>query len=158
MLFQLVWPWAILFLQAAAVICLAPGAIMGNLLIPGGLVTVIFTLRVASNITDISSFSFDIGVVGAAGWTLATALSTQVLYNILELPKQLQTTILALIKSGPSTAQTICSVTGKARAVESSYLNQLVVLKLAQKEKRPSALHQGRFKVFFSADLEALDW
>jgi hypothetical protein len=87
------------------------------------------------------------------------ALSSKTLYNILQLPKQLQTTILALIKMGPSTAESICSATGKARAVESSYLNQLVVLKLAKKEsRRPDGLRQGRFKVFFSADLEALDW
>ena len=90
---------------------------------------------------------------------MATALSTQRLYHILELPKQLQITLLALIKMGPSTAESICSATGKARAVESSYLNQLVVLKLAKKESRhPDGLHQGRFKMFFSADLEALDW
>jgi hypothetical protein len=87
------------------------------------------------------------------------ALPSKTLYNILELPKHLQTTILALIKSGPSTARSICSVTGKARAVESSYLNQLVVLKLVKKDsRRPDGVCQGRFKVFFSADLEALDW
>ena len=86
------------------------------------------------------------------------ALPSKTLYNILELPKQLQTTILALIKSGPSTAQSICSVTGKARAVESSYLNQLVTMKLAQKQRRRPDEMRGRYKVFFTVDLEALNW
>ena len=39
----------------------------GKTLNPGQLVAVVFTLRVASTITDITSFSFDIGVVGVAG-------------------------------------------------------------------------------------------
>ena len=39
----------------------------GKTLNPGQLVAVVFTLKVASTITDITSFSFDIGVVGVAG-------------------------------------------------------------------------------------------
>jgi hypothetical protein len=39
----------------------------GDVLNPGQLVAVTFTLKVASTITDITSFSFDIGVVGSAG-------------------------------------------------------------------------------------------
>jgi hypothetical protein len=34
---------------------------------PGQLIAVVFTLKVAATITDITSFSFDIGVVGVAG-------------------------------------------------------------------------------------------
>ncbi len=39
----------------------------GGVLNPGQLVAVTFTLSVASTITGITSFSFDIGVVGVAG-------------------------------------------------------------------------------------------
>ena len=73
------------------------------------------------------------------------------LFRILELPKHLQTTVLTLLKLGQATATEISESTGKARAVESAYLNQLVVMKIARKERK------GR-KAFFSVDLEALDW
>jgi hypothetical protein len=89
---------------------------------------------------------------------LATALSSKELFNILELPKYLQTTVLALIKAGPCTAQSICNVTEKARAVESSYLNQLVTMKLAQKQRKRTKGMRGRYRVFFTVDLEALKW
>ena len=64
-------------------------------------------------------------------------------YKILDLPKQLQVTILALIKLGSSTAAAVSSVTGKARAVESGYLNQLVTLKLVHSERRVNSAHRG---------------
>jgi DNA-binding transcriptional ArsR family regulator len=73
------------------------------------------------------------------------------LFKILELPKHLQTSVLALLKLGHATATEISESTGKARAVESAYLNQLVVMKIARKERK------GR-KAFFQVDLEALDW
>ena len=73
------------------------------------------------------------------------------LFKILELPKHLQTTIVTLLKLGRATAVEISESTGKARAVESAYLNQLVVIKVAHKERK------GR-KAFFTVDLEALDW
>lgn len=73
------------------------------------------------------------------------------LFRILELPKHLQTTVLTLLKLGHATASEISESTGKARAVESAYLNQLVVMKIARKERK------GR-KAFFSLDMEALDW
>ena len=79
-------------------------------------------------------------------------------YRILELPKQLQVTILALIKLGSSTATSVSAVTGKARAVYSLYLNQLVVMKLVKKKRRVDILRRGRYQVFFTADLEALNW
>jgi len=85
-------------------------------------------------------------------------VSSKRFFNILDLPKQLQVTILALIKLGPSTATVVSSVTGKARAVESLYLNQLVVMKLVKKERRAVAHHRGHAAVVFSVDLEALDW
>lgn len=73
------------------------------------------------------------------------------LFKILELPKHLQTTILTLLKLGHATAGEVSASTGKARAVESAYLNQLVVMRIARKERK------GR-EAFFAVDLEALDW
>ncbi len=73
------------------------------------------------------------------------------LFRILELPKHLQTTVLTLLQLGRATASEISEVTGKARAVESGYLNQLVVMRIVGKERK------GR-KAFFQVDLEALDW
>ncbi len=73
------------------------------------------------------------------------------LYRILELPKHLQTTIVTLLKLGLATASEVSESTGKARAVESAYLNQLVTMKIAHKGRK------GR-KAFFTVDLEALDW
>ena len=73
------------------------------------------------------------------------------LFRILELPKHLQTSVLTLLKLGLATASEVSGSTGKARAVESAYLNQLVVMKVAHKERK------GR-KAFFTVELEALDW
>ena len=73
------------------------------------------------------------------------------LFRILELPKHLQTTVLTLLKLGRATATEVSEATGKARAVESAYLNQLAVMKIVRKERK------GR-KAFFTVDLEALDW
>lgn len=73
------------------------------------------------------------------------------LFKILEFPKHLQTTIVTLLKLGRATAAEVSELTGKARAVESAYLNQLFVMKVAHKERI------GR-KAFFTVDLEAFDW
>ena len=73
------------------------------------------------------------------------------LYKLLEFPKHLQTTIVTLLKLGRATAEDIAGLTGKARAVESAYLNQLVVMRIIRKNRK------GR-KAFFEVDLEALDW
>jgi hypothetical protein len=73
------------------------------------------------------------------------------LFRVLEFPKHLQTTVIALLKLGRATAEDVAKVTGKARAVESAYLNQLVVMKVVQKAR------QGR-KAFFMVDLEGLNW
>ena len=77
--------------------------------------------------------------------------SQKQLYRVLDFPKHLQVTLTSLLKLGLATADQVASVTGKARAVESSYLNQLAVMRIVQKE------HRSR-TVFFSVDLEALDW
>jgi len=73
------------------------------------------------------------------------------LFKILELPKHLQITVLTLLKLGHATAAMVCASTGKARAVESAYLNQLAVMRIARKERK------GR-EAFFAVDLEGLDW
>ena len=73
------------------------------------------------------------------------------LFKILEFPKHLQTTLVTLLKLGLASASEVSESTGKARAVESAYLNQLVIMKVARKERK------GR-KAFFTVDLEALDW
>ena len=73
------------------------------------------------------------------------------IYRILEFPKHLQTTLIALLKLGRATADQVSKATGKARAVESAYLNQLTTMKLVAKER------DGR-KAVFSVDFEALNW
>lgn len=85
-------------------------------------------------------------------------MSSKGFFRILELPKHLQVTILALLKLGSSTATAVSAVTGKARALESSYLNQLVTLKLVCKEQHVNPLHRGKPIVVFTVVLEALDW
>ncbi len=72
------------------------------------------------------------------------------IFKILELPKHLQTTIAALLKLGVATATDVSRVTGKARAVESAYLNQFVTLRIVFKERI------GR-KAFFIINMEALE-
>ena len=79
------------------------------------------------------------------------AMNERRLYKVLEFPKHLQTTIVALLKLGRATAEDVAAATGKARAVESSYLNMLEVMHIARKTRK------GR-KAFFEVDLEALDW
>jgi hypothetical protein len=78
-------------------------------------------------------------------------LNEKHLFKILEFPKHLQTTIVTLLKLGLASASEVSGSTGKARAVESAYLNQLVVMRVARKERK------GREAVF-SVDLEALDY
>ena len=78
-------------------------------------------------------------------------LSQKQLYQVLKFPKHLQVSLTSLLKLGLASADQVASVTGKARAVESSYLNQLAVMRLVRKELRG-------YTVFFSVDLEALDW
>jgi len=56
--------------------------------------------------------------------------------DLMKLPKHLQTTAIVLGKTGCVCAVDVAQATGRARAVESSYLNDLVLLGLAKKEKR----------------------
>lgn len=77
--------------------------------------------------------------------------SQKQLYQVLKFPKHLQVSLTSLLKLGLASADQVAAVTGKARAVESSYLNQLGVMHIVHK------VHRNR-TVFFSVDLEALDW
>jgi hypothetical protein len=78
-------------------------------------------------------------------------LSQRQLYQVLKFPKHLQVSLTSLLKLGLASADQVAAVTGKARAVESSYLNQLATMRIVQKEHRSHT-------VFFCVDLEALDW
>jgi hypothetical protein len=78
-------------------------------------------------------------------------LSQKQLYQVLKFPKHLQVSVTSLLKLGLASAEQVAAVTGKARAVESAYLNQLATMRIVHKE------HRSR-TVFFSVDLEALDW
>ncbi len=69
--------------------------------------------------------------------------------KILEFPKHLQETITVLLKMGRGTAEDVGAETGRARAVESCYLNQLCLWKVARSER------VGR-KVFFTVNVEEL--
>jgi len=55
--------------------------------------------------------------------------------ELLELPQHLQITAAALCKLGRANAEMISKVTHRARAVESSYLNQLCALIGVKKER-----------------------
>jgi hypothetical protein len=78
-------------------------------------------------------------------------LSQKQLYQVLKFPKHLQVSLTSLLKLGLATADQVAAATGKVRAVESAYLNQLATMRIVHKQQR------GR-TVFFSVDLEALDW
>ncbi|MCS7131736.1 MAG: helix-turn-helix domain-containing protein [Hadesarchaea archaeon] len=67
--------------------------------------------------------------------------------TLLSLPDHLRKTALALIKLGRGTAEDVAKETGRARAIESAYLNQLVRMGYLKRER------EGK-RVYFSA-LEA---
>ena len=63
--------------------------------------------------------------------------------GLILLPDHLRKTVVALTRYGEATADDVARITGRARPLESSYLNQLVRMKHLMKRKR------GR-KVYFS--------
>ena len=66
----------------------------------------------------------------------SAAVETEKIMSILGLPEHLKRTIKALYKlDGKGTATDVSKWTGKTRAVESGYLNQLVTMKLVRKER-----------------------
>jgi hypothetical protein len=72
-----------------------------------------------------------------------SAVTVEFANKILKLPAHLQKTIIALAKMGRGDATDISSATRRARALESSYLNQLVLLGYVGSER------VGRIKKFF---------
>ena len=58
------------------------------------------------------------------------------LMNLLSLPDHLRKTAIAVCSLGEVTAQDVALKTKRARAVESKYLNQLVLMQYMQKKKR----------------------
>ncbi len=82
---------------------------------------------------------------------MMTMVNEKHLYKVLELPKHLQTSLITVLKMGVASATDISRITGKVRAVESNYLNQLVYMKILLKERHDR-------KILFHVNLEALDW
>lgn len=55
--------------------------------------------------------------------------------ELLAMPDHLRKTVMALNKIGRATSETISSNTKRARALESGYLNQLVMMGIVRKER-----------------------
>jgi response regulator of citrate/malate metabolism len=68
--------------------------------------------------------------------------------TLLSLPDHLRKTAVTLCKLGQATAEEVAEQTKRARAVESGYLNQLVLMGYLKKERR------GR-KAYFFVEKEA---
>jgi len=56
-------------------------------------------------------------------------------FALLELPDNLRTTLIALLKAENATAEGISSITGRGRAIESHYLNFLVKMGYVEKKR-----------------------
>ena len=67
--------------------------------------------------------------------------------TLLSMPDHLRKTAMTICRCGRATAEEISEQTTRARAVESAYLNQLVIMGYLKKER------QGR-KAYFYADRE----
>ena len=67
--------------------------------------------------------------------------------TLLSMPDHLRKTAMSICRCGRATAEEIAGQTTRARAVESAYLNQLVIMGYLKKERK------GR-KAYFYADRE----
>lgn len=67
--------------------------------------------------------------------------------TLLSMPDHLRKTAMTICRSGRATAEEIAEQTSRARAVESAYLNQLVIMGYLKKERK------GR-KAYFYVDNE----
>ena len=63
--------------------------------------------------------------------------------TLLSMPDHLRKTAMTICRCGRATAEEVASQTTRARAVESAYLNQLVIMGYVKKERR------GRKAYFF---------
>jgi len=68
-------------------------------------------------------------------------------FALLDMPDHLRKTAMKVVLLGRCTAQDVSNDTGRARAVESMYLNQLVLMGYIKKERK------GRKTFFFVAEL-----
>ncbi len=68
--------------------------------------------------------------------------------TLLSMPDHLRKTAMTICRCGRATAEEIAEQTSRARAVESAYLNQLVIMGYLKKERK------GR-KAYFYIDREA---
>jgi len=66
---------------------------------------------------------------------------------LLDLPDHLRKTMIVLLRLGRGTAEDVADQSGRARAVESAYLNQLLVMNYVKKERK------GR-KAYFYVDFD----
>jgi predicted transcriptional regulator len=71
--------------------------------------------------------------------------------TLLSMPDHLRKTAMTICRSGRATAEEIAQQTNRARAVESAYLNQLVIMGYLKKERK------GR-KAYFYAERESQGW
>jgi hypothetical protein len=68
--------------------------------------------------------------------------------TLLSMPDHLRKTAMTICRSGRATAEEVAGQTERARAVESAYLNQLVIMGYVKKERR------GR-KAYFYIDRDS---
>ncbi|MCW4003239.1 MAG: transcriptional regulator [Candidatus Bathyarchaeota archaeon] len=68
--------------------------------------------------------------------------------TLLSMPDHLRKTAMTICRCGKATAEEVAEQTSRARAVESAYLNQLVIMGYIKKERK------GR-KAYFFIDREA---
>ena len=63
------------------------------------------------------------------------------IYTLFSLPDHLRKTLFALYGKGEATAEQIAQKTGRVRAVESSYLNQLYTMRHVKKRRKGRSVH-----------------
>lgn len=75
------------------------------------------------------------------------------MYELLTFPDHIRRTIMAFLRRGDvATAEMIADDTGRARAVESAYLNQLVLMGYLTKERR------GRQVIFRKSETQSSEF
>jgi ArsR family transcriptional regulator, lead/cadmium/zinc/bismuth-responsive transcriptional repressor len=88
------------------------------------------------------------GNVNSQKTSLALPDASLDVMTLLSMPDHLRKTAMAICRSGRATAEEISEQTKRARAVESAYLNQLVIMGYLKKERK------GR-KAYFFIDRES---
>lgn len=86
------------------------------------------------------------GDLGSKGMPALPDASLDVM-TLLSMPDHLRKTAMTICRNGRATAEEIAEQTSRARAVESAYLNQLVIMGYLKKERK------GR-KAYFFVDRE----